>query len=64
MVSRMNVEELKERGTPEASFGDLVLMTVVTGGIFLLVLIGVVIYVQGRAFTRRFILKMPDWRDF
>lgn len=46
------------------TFDDYVLMTLMTGGVFLVGLIGCYIYVGMRAFIRRFIKKMPDWGDF
>lgn len=48
----------------EVGWGDVVFMIVVTGGVFLIYLMGCCIYVYIRAFIRRFILKMPDWGNF
>ena len=43
---------------------DIALFTFMTGGLILPYIIGVYVYVYGRAFVRRFIKRMPDWEEF
>ena len=53
-----------EGSSDKASWGDIALMSVITGGIFLVFLMGCCIYAYTRAFVRRFIKRMPNWEDF